>query len=116
MATSILAMWSRKTAERSSASRRCRVAAALAKLADSPALITHAATATESATRDGRSRRLDIHTSSSIVYCPWPRIVDGPPSSAALALRPLCLAQERLWCEHDFPGVAGGGGLSSSGE
>src|SRR5215203_7236417 len=24
-------------------------------------------------------------------YCPWPRFVDGPPSSAALALRPSAL-------------------------
>src|SRR5215211_6145083 len=32
-----------------------------------------------------------------------PRFVDGPPSSAAFALRPLRVAQDLGWCEYDYP-------------
>src|SRR5215218_775729 len=39
------------------------------------------------------------------LYCPWPRFVDGPPSSAAFALRPSFagIARGLGWGEYDYP-------------
>jgi hypothetical protein len=58
--------------------------AAAAQIADSLTPIANAPTTSEGATRDGRSRRLDIHTSSSIVYCPWPRFMGLHPARLSL--------------------------------
>src|SRR5215212_7551521 len=33
----------------------------------------------------------------------WPRCTDSSSYNAAFALRPLRLAKERLWCDHDYP-------------
>ena len=76
--------------------------AAAAQIADSLTPIANAPTTSEGATRDGRSRRLDIHTSSSIVYCPWPRFMGLHPARLSLCA-PLCVAREIEWCDHDYP-------------
>jgi hypothetical protein len=40
-------------------------------------------------------------------YCPWPRFVDGPPSSAALALRPSALRRSVGDASMTIPGGTG---------